>query len=386
MLLLGKPYAEWAKAPWSNTPSSLRERLLDTPDRFYVDVSRKISYIRARLLSGMTPMSGGQWSARKLDDTTNWQSVMEFLFDIIKTFAWLGDPAIQVSMKDNFNCIAKNLETFGSAINAKRQENNIEAKLDMRALWLEYFKSLCNTMVARTHSFFLKGVKSTIGKARAEYNATADEKGDVNCRAEAKRCGEIWSDLERVLHRADSYIMMPLDGYTGFAASPSDSKVVGSLFPLPFRWDQRKEYEHDRPWPLATQHADDPTALYADRSKLLATMDEGNTNHDYVRLLQRGEPKTLECEPWISVIHSRTQWSLNHGGSQDQKWGFVGYMLTHKPSQQGWEVFLSKLNTDFLKSGQGVEGFDTVKGNMDIQWIDGEAAGIPHDDIEAAKR
>ncbi|KAF2443573.1 hypothetical protein P171DRAFT_389887 [Karstenula rhodostoma CBS 690.94] len=384
--LLSTPYVLWAKAPWNRTSSSLQERLLDTPARFCADVPRKISIMRARLWEGMTPMSDSQWKARKLDETANWKSVFEFLLDIIHTFEWLGHPDVRVPMKNSFNHTAQVVETFGSAINARREEMDIQERVDMGALWLEYITSLFNTMVARTHAFFLTSVKSTISKARAEYDATVDEKGVLNSRAEAKRCGQVWSDLERALHRADTYIMVSLDGYTGFASSPSDSKVVGSLVIPPSRWKSRKDLEQERPWPIATRHADDTNALYVDRQKLYAMLDESDRNHDHVRSLQRGEPKSPWREPWISIIQSRTQWSLSHGGPQDQKWGFVGYMLTRKPCHQEWEMFLSRLYADFHKSGGGIEGFDMVKHNMDIQWINGKDSGLPHDDIEAAKR
>ena len=382
--LCGKPYAEWAKAPWNSTPSDFQGRLLDTPDHFCVEIPRKISCIRARLWEGMTPISEGQFKARKWDDRANWQSLTEFLFDILHVFSWLGNPDITRTMKDYFNTIAGELGTFEAALNARREEKGNQTKIDLRALWVEYIKSLFNTMVARTHTFFRISVKTTIARARAEYVRYVDEHGESH--TEAKKCGEVWSDLERVLHRADSYIMMPLDGFTGFSASPSDTKVVGSLFPLPFRWDQRQDMENERPWPLTTQHADNPTALYADHAKFLAVMDESNDNHDHVRLQQRGETMALQREPWVNIIHSRTQWSLSRGGPRDQKWGFVAYMLTHTPSHEEWEAFFSRVYTDFLKSGQGVEGFGSVKPNMDIQWINGKDSRIPHDDIEAAKR
>ncbi|KAF1979148.1 hypothetical protein BU23DRAFT_642208 [Bimuria novae-zelandiae CBS 107.79] len=69
VVLMKTPYAQWAKAPWSNTRSSLQSRLLE--DRFFVRHYRNISCMRARLWEGMTPMSGGQWKSRKLDDTAN---------------------------------------------------------------------------------------------------------------------------------------------------------------------------------------------------------------------------------------------------------------------------------------------------------------------------
>lgn len=118
------------------------------------------------------------------------------------------------------------MERFSYAVNARREERGVQEKIDTRALWLEYITCLFNTIVAGIHAFFLKDVKSTMSNARAEYDAIADAKGFFDSRADAKRCGEVWSDLERALHRADTYIMMLLDGYAGFISSPSDPKIV----------------------------------------------------------------------------------------------------------------------------------------------------------------
>jgi hypothetical protein len=64
----------------------------------------------------------------------------------------------------------------------------------------------------------------------------------------------------------------------------------------------------------------------------------------------------------------------------------VAYMLTHTPSKEQWDVFMQKVNADFAKSGEWVEGFDEVKPKMALQWIDAKKVGIPHDDIQATKR
>jgi hypothetical protein len=76
----------------------------------------------------------------------------------------------------------------------------------------------------------------------------------------------------------------------------------------------------------------------------------------------------------------------NDHGPQDQKWGFVVYMLTHLPSKEEWNTFKTKLYADFANSGKWVEGFEEVKANMDLQWIDGREVGIQHDDVDAARR
>ncbi|KAF1979149.1 hypothetical protein BU23DRAFT_563379 [Bimuria novae-zelandiae CBS 107.79] len=216
-------------------------------------------------------------------------------------------------------------------------------------------------MVARTHAFFLKSVKTKIANARAEYLAAVDEK-------------------------ETSIVVLKLRGYSGFTSSPSHSKVVRLLVQTSLSMGIRQELVAQQPSPIAARHADDPRALYTDRSIVCAMFHEIDDGHDAVRLIHRGELKVLQREPWISIIHSRAEWSRTHGGPPDRKSGFAGYMLTHKPTQEGWETFLSKLYADLDQSGQGVEGYDTVEQSMDIHWIHGENHGIPQDDVEAARR
>jgi hypothetical protein len=115
-------------------------------------------------------------------------------------------------------------------------------------------------------------------------------------------------------------------------------------------------------------------------------MRELKQNDEHMRREQRGESKKLGREHWIGIIHSRTQWSLSHGGPRDQKWGFVVYMLTQRPTKTEWDTFKSRLYADFARSGQWIEGFEEVKVNMDLQWIDGKEVGLAHDDVEGAKR
>jgi hypothetical protein len=261
--------------------------------------------------------------------------------------------------------------------------------IDMRRLWLKYMRSVFETMVTRTHSWVLDRVNEIVANEKAAYDAVADAHGAANAHEAAKELLESWSDLNRTLHLCDWLTMMPMDGFTGFSASNSDSKVVGSMFPMPFRQDQRDELSARIPTPFMErlQHTlDDKHAIYSNRDTINALMKESKDMNDQVRLELRGEPKPLGREHWISIIHSRTKWSLDHGGPQDQRWGFVAYMLTHTPSKEQWDMFLQKVNADFEKSGVWVEGFDEVKPNMALQWIDAKEVGIAHDDIQGAKR
>jgi hypothetical protein len=387
--LFGTPYALWASPPWNATSSSLQERLLKSPEGHNVILKGRISCMRARLWEGMVPMSGARWKEKKLDDPKNWQFAFDFMHDIVQTFMWLGDPDTQKLIKDGFNYVAQELGTFQYALNARRAQNGITEMIDMRKLWLEFVRSIFETMVTRTHSWVLDRINEIVANAKTAYDAAADMNGAANVYEVAKELLEAWSDLNRTLHLCDSMIMMPLDGFAGFSASSADTRVVGSLFPMPFRRDQRDDLAASIPTPFMErlQHMlDDRHAIYTNRDTINGMLKESKDMNDQVRLQLRGEPKSLGREHWISILHSRTNWSLSRGGPQDQRWGFVAYMLTHTPSKEQWDMFLQKVNAEFERSGAWVQGFDEVKPNMALQWIDAKEVGIAHDDIQGAKR
>jgi hypothetical protein len=345
--------------------------------------------MRARLWEGMVPMSEARWKEKKLDDPKNWQFAFDFMWDIFHTFMWLGYPDTQNLIRDGFNYIGQELLTFQYALNARRARNGITEMIDLHKLWLEFVRSIFETMVTRTHSWVLDRVNEIVVNGKAEYDAVADANGAASAHKTAKDFLESWSDLNRTLQLCDWMIMMPIDGFEGFSASSSDTKVVGSVFPMPLRQDQREELAAQIPTPFMErmEHMlEDKQVIYTNRDSINAMLRESKDMNDQVRLQLRGEPKALGREHWISIIHSRTKWSLSHGGPQDQRWGFVAYMLTHTPSKEQWDVFFQKANADFKRSGEWVEGFDEVKPNMALQWIDAKEVGIPHDDIEETKR
>jgi hypothetical protein len=340
--------------------------------------------MRARLWEGMVPMTGARWKEKRLDNPKNWQCAFELFFDVVRVFLWLGDSDI----KDNFNYIARELDPFQNALNARRMQANVDTRVDLKALWLEYMTDLFETMVSRTYEWLHNRINEIVVKGKTEYEAIADAKGPTNANVEAKAFLSSWADLNRLLHSyADFTIMMPLDGFIGFPApNRTYSKVVGSMFPLPFRQEQRNTISAQLLWPQSEKVLQDPEALYRNRDDIDALVQETKQNNDRMRLELRGEPKKLGREHWIAILHSRTQWSLSRGGPRDQKWGFVVYMLTHRPSREECDTFKSKLYADFARSGEWVEGFEEVKANMDMQWINGKEVGLPHDDVEAAKQ
>jgi hypothetical protein len=107
--------------------------------------------------------------------------------------------------------------------------------------------------------------------------------------------------------------------------------------------------------PQSEKALQDPGAVYRNRDHINVLMQETNRNNEDMRLEYRGESNKLGRQHWIAILHSRTQWSLTRGGPRDQKWGFVVYMLTHRPSKEEWNTFKTKLYADFAKTGSGLK-------------------------------
>jgi hypothetical protein len=343
--------------------------------------------MRARLWEGMVPMSGARWKEKRLDNPKNWQGAFELIFIVVRVFIWLGHPDVMCGIKNSFNYIAEELVCFQDALNARRRQAGVGARVNLKDLWLEYITDLFETMVSRTYEWLHDRINELHARGKAEYEAVADVKGTVNANVEAKAFLALWADLNKLHRYADFAIMMPLNDFTGFPApNRTYFKIVGSISPLRSRRDQINEIDAQLLWPQSEKALQDPGALYRNPDHINAFMQETKRNNEHIRLEYRGESKKLGRQHWIAILHSRTQWSLARGGPRDQKWGFVVYMLTHRPSKEEWKTFKTKLYTDFTNSGEWVEGFEEVKANMDLQWIDGREVGIPHDDVDTARR
>jgi hypothetical protein len=308
--------------------------------------------MRARLWEGMVPMSGARWKEKRLDNPKNWQGAFELIFIVVRVFMWLGHPDVIRGIKNSFNYIAEELVCFQDALNARRRQASVSARVNLKTLWLEYIKDLFETMVSRTYEWLHDRINELHARGKAEYEASADVKGTVNANVEAKAFLALWADLNKLHRYADFAIMMPQDDFAGFPApSRTYFKVVGSISPLPSRRDQLNKIDAQLLWPQSEKALQDPGALYQNRDHINAFMQETKRNNEHMRLKYRGESKKLGRQHWISILHSRTRWSLARGGPRDQKWGFVVYMLTHRPSKEEWNTFKTKLYRQLRRVG-----------------------------------
>ncbi|PVI01084.1 hypothetical protein DM02DRAFT_706493 [Periconia macrospinosa] len=109
-----------------------------------------------------------------------------------KNLMHLGDHDSQTRLGDAFNYIEQELETFPFALNGKRAQAGVAEMIEIRKLWLEFVRSLFETMVTRTHSWVLDRVNEIVDNAKADYDAVVDAHGVPNARDAAKELLEAW--------------------------------------------------------------------------------------------------------------------------------------------------------------------------------------------------
>jgi hypothetical protein len=125
---------------------------------------------------------------------------------------------------------------------------------------------------------------------------------------------------------------------------------------------------------------------FRNRQACLEVCNEGRESRQKIRMEFRGQPSHIGEEHWLSVLKSRMDLSLKHGGPSNQDWGFVAYRLSYKESGEEWEQFLTKLNADFKCSVECIDASDDIRKKAGLQWLDGKDLGIPENNVAAAKR
>lgn len=387
--LLVVPYSMWAPEPYNQLPSSVMESVLAViNDKGLQAVwPRKAHALKSRLWGGMTPMSGNRWQEKRLDDPKNNRQAVEFMVQLLLVFTLLGNETVQTNIRKGFNMISAEMAKFQSAINALRAERNA-TPLNMTGLWVEFIESVFAVMTTRTHSWIIARCDELQRRCRAEYEATADD-GSSAAFAAGKFFINITQDLGKVVSRADFSIAMPMDGFDDYQAPDSN---------MPASMEDRETLYYalvdSMPWASIKKLVDASTGGepgsgeygFRNRQACLEVYNEGREARQQIRVQIRGKPSSVGEEHWISILKSRTDWALRHGSSSSQDWGFVAYRLSYKESQEEWEQFLTKLNADFKRSGEWIDGWDDIRNAAKLQWLDGKELGIPENDVAAAKR
>ncbi|KAF2265558.1 hypothetical protein CC78DRAFT_514899 [Lojkania enalia] len=382
------PYSHWAPAPWNSMKYSLMDKLSGEYSKNgpAIPMPSRVQPLKARLWSGMVPMTGVRWKEKKLDDPDNYMGFFDLMLDILKIFMWFNDEQVQNAFRHGFNWLSDEYGKFETAINARRERNGISERVNITGQWAEYMEAIFTTMTNRTYNWLLQRVDEVQTKSLDEYKAAIDNAGnDVTAiTAAGKVFFERVQDLNLLITRLDFTLFMPMEGYKGHTPAYG----VRNL-PLAVRQDVYYRIADSKSWESHEPFANDENRNVGlcDRDALLKYFRESRENRASIRKEFRGEPKKLGAEHWVTILKSRIDWYLSHGGDPErQTWGFVCYRLTYRQTPEEWIRFREKLEADLLKSGEWVEGADKVKATGGIQWLDGQELGISEGDIIAARR
>ncbi|KAF2682288.1 hypothetical protein K458DRAFT_406023 [Lentithecium fluviatile CBS 122367] len=416
--LMDMPYHRWAPAPYSNlnySPTeSLRPLWMDVGESIspYTGWFSRLRVLRVKLWNGMVPMSHERWLQKKMDDPQNYRNMFELMEDIFTIFAWLGHEQTLDRMRSSYNWMVDKYVEFEGAVNALREKKGVEERLDMAGMWAEYYHSIITTMSNRTHKWLVDRVGEIQTRAFDEYTAALERAGsDQEAIATAgKNYYGCVQDLNAMITKADYILDIPMVGFKGYKPSGSASDLT-----LVERQNAYMQIGAHKSWKyqeimLNAQDADDKVnppkqkdimdivdemkngrkpaePRFRNKDALIGHYHEGKKNRAEIRIALRGEQKSLGEEFWVTELKERLRFYLENGRDREtHRWGFVCYRLTYKQTDEEWADVKKKLEADIFKSGQWIEGYDTITDMAGLEFIDGRDVGIAEGDIEAAKR
>lgn len=84
-------------------------------------------------------MSETRWKSRGLDDEENFNDAIKHIQLVIGVFEYLHVPQIQGNMREVFNLVFKELESFQAAVNTLRAEKG-ESMINITGQWEEFIQ------------------------------------------------------------------------------------------------------------------------------------------------------------------------------------------------------------------------------------------------------
>lgn len=370
--------------------------------------------LRAKLWEGMAPMTRDRWLDKRMDDPANHRNLMELMNDILKIFYFYNQERVMNKICTAFEFMVDKYNEFAVPVNARREERGISEKLDMAALWAEYFDSRITTMSNRTHQWLVDRVDEVQSRAFAEYTTALEAAGtDQEAIGQAgKRYYECVQNLNFMITKVDYTLGIPMGGFKGYTpflrVSDVPLEVRKSMYMKlmatkswthmeKFLAAQDKESKTEAPPPQnlpdfveSMKKGPQPAPLrFRDTQTLIGHYHEGKQNRAEIRIALRNPPRAPREEQWITLLKQRMERFVATGRDPaTQQCGFICYRLTYKQTDAEWAAFLDKLGADFRKPGNGVwiEGYESIADKVGLMMFDGRDFNIPENDIEAAKR
>jgi hypothetical protein len=422
--LLYTPYHRWDEDPTKIMDTSCQDALsplfgasyegTDLTTSPYADFSAKVLPLKAKMWQGMAPMSRDRWLQKKMDDPANYRNLMELMNNILVIFRWWNLESVQNSMRAGFNFLVDKHIEFAAAVNDRRQKNGVPERLDLAAMWAEYFHARISFMSEQTLRWLVDRIEEVQSRAFVEYTAALGCAGNDQeaVGIAGKKLYECVQDLNAMISKADCALGIPMTDFKGHTLSSNASDLSFEV-----RNDFYQNLAATKSWAYLekTLKAQDSEAAteqqapekiselvsqikkgpqlaaprFRDHETLIGHYYEGRRNRAEIRTALRGPPAPTTEEYWITVLKERMNFYLANGRDPTtHRWGFVCYRLTYTQTDAEWTDFMTKLRADMNKpeSGEWIKGFDSIADMAGLEMHDGREIGIAEGDVEAAKR
>ncbi|KAK4209002.1 hypothetical protein QBC37DRAFT_60435 [Rhypophila decipiens] len=425
--MFGKPYREWAPAPFNNTRNpaesaanlfmfafSGMEDLFDFSailgGRFegLSMVDYELGFNKQRAWGGLVPLSDRRLREKglhQLDDSLPPKRFVYAIDHLEKTdvFLYFNIPERLGKMRKAYNRVYEHLAHFDQALAsyyARRQEPRDPNSPGKAAeLWAEFFFSRVEFMTTRAHQWYMSHANALHAQLVEMLRTQPPQAGDPR--------GGTRNQLEVLVQRrtkAELSLLIPL---TGFKNPLAHWKRLSS--PPIVNWTYHLNARGAFPIPAGTypQDVGQRETVFTTRLQHLLQA-QGNGSDDAIRRQtqawaaldqvsseMRGNmsviPTPITEELWVTCLKARMTRSSDQQLVTYTHWGFVAYRLDYSHSHEEWSSFLAKFNSDvsaWAEAGneEHVLGASSIKQSCKITWLDGRDHGIPENDIPAARR
>jgi hypothetical protein len=422
--LLLTPHHRWAEGPANIADTSCQDALsplfgapyegTDLKISPLADFSAKVLPLKAKMWQGMAPMSRERWLQKKMDDPANYRNLMELMTGILAIFRWYNLEPVQNSMRAGFNFLVDKHIEFAAPVNDRREKNGIPERLDLAAMWAEYFHARISVMTERTHRWLVDRAEEVQDRAFAEYNTELKRAGNDQeaIGIAGKKYYECVQDLNAMITKLDYTLGISMVGFKGHKPSSNASDLSFEVRNDIYQkladtksWEYTKKMFDAQESEAATEQqapkniselvlqmkkGPQPAApRFRDHETLIGHYYEGRRNRVELRAALRGPPTPKAEEYWISILKERMNFYLANGRDpKTHRWGFVCYRLTYTQTDAEWADFMTKLRADMnnSESGEWIEGFESIADMAGLEIHDGRDLGIAEGDVEAAKR
>jgi len=402
LMLMQQPFSEWALPPLDASHDVLVTQVMirigsfEDPDRL-VSISKELHAMKSRIWEGIMPISERRWHDLRLDDAENFHEACQYIAAVTNVFHYFNMPPIKAALRETYNLIWDHLDAFEKAVNAKRAIEDKEPVL-LTSRWHEFISDHFQSISNRSHHWAISHVERLRGPILEDL---ANQAPAQSFMLFPTYDDQMW-DLTNKIHdlvenaaQADTAIFIPMDGYKG-GDLPSQDDVPGPDMSNPYREEPihfaantmvRKADYYCRLKYLSrvetwTERSDGDDPLGSKEGPAESARSQVRAQNK-ARMELRGKTadELLGEELWVTSAQ-RVLSMPKH----EWEWAYLGYRLSHDHTDEEWDAFKTKFESDVSNWGAELQGVDNIKERSKVEWRDARDLGIPDGDVAAARQ